>query len=428
MNHPAASPTADSPQAPTRHGLPFTDTVNAWVPHGHFVIDGASQGPLAGLRFAAKDVFDVAGQPTGAGNPTWQATHPVPDRHSPLVQQLLDAGATLCGKVISDELAYSIHGHNLHYGTPLNSAAPERIPGGSSSGSVAAVAGRLVDFALGTDTGGSTRVPASYCGVWGLRTTHGLLAREGLVPLHPSFDTATWFAHDAETFERVAEALLPATDFSATGAFVLQDAAHEADTEVAALLPQATQALATLIPNATPQGIHSTAVAQGSTLEEWRRHYVAWGAHEAWQAHGDWITQHTPGFEDAIAGRWQAASQVSADTAQAARTAGLAARAQVRALVGSTAVLLLPSAASVAPLRNAAGAEIDAIRVRTLRICCIAGLAGLPQVSLPLTTAEGLPAGVSLIGPAGSDLALVRLATQLWRALQTPQVIDQGAG
>ena len=403
MQHPIVSP-----------GLPFTDNVNAWVPHGHFVIEGAPHGPLAGLRFAAKDVFDVAGHPTGAGNPAWLASHPVPTRHSALVQQLLGAGAMLCGKVVTDELAYSIHGHNLHYGMPLNSAAPERIPGGSSSGSVAAVAARLVDFALGTDTGGSTRVPASYCGVWGLRTTHGLVSREGLVPLHDSFDTATWFAHDAGTFERVAQALLPSTGFVPLRATVLQDAAAEADAEVAALLPRVGEVLARLL----PQGGGTATAAQGSSLEDWRRHYVAWGAHEAWQAHGDWISSHTPGFEDAIAGRWQAASQVTTEAAGAARAAGQAARAQVRALVGNGTVLIVPSAASVAPLRSARGTEIDAIRARTLRICCIAGLAGLPQVSLPLATAGGLPAGVSLIGPAGSDLALVRLAIQVWQALQ----------
>jgi len=403
MHHPIASP-----------GLPFTDTVNAWVPHGHFVIEGATDGPLAGLRFAAKDVFDVAGQPTGAGNPAWLASHPVPTRHSALVQQVLDAGATLCGKVVTDELAYSIHGHNLHYGMPLNSAAPDRIPGGSSSGSVAAVAARLVDFALGTDTGGSTRVPASYCGVWGLRTTHGLLPREGLVPLHPSFDTATWFAHDADTFQQVGEALLPATPFQATSAVLLKDAVAEADAEVAELLPRVCEVLATLL----RKNVGTATAAEGSSLEDWRRHYVAWGAHEAWQAHGDWITANPPGFEEAIAGRWQAAAQVTAEAAGAARTAGLAARAQMRALVGSDTVLVVPSAATVAPLRSAGGPEIDAIRARTLRICCIAGLAGLPQVSLPLTTASGLPAGVSLIGPVGSDLALVSLAVQVRQALQ----------
>ena len=164
------------------------DDIGAWVPHGRFVLPGATQGPLAGLRFVAKDVFDVAGHPTGAGNPTWLATHAPATRHAPAVQALIDAGATLAGKVLTDELAYSLHGDNHHYGTPVNRAAPGRVPGGSSSGTAAAVAARKVDFGLGTDTGGSTRVPASYCGLWGLRTTHGALSADGLVPLHPGFD------------------------------------------------------------------------------------------------------------------------------------------------------------------------------------------------------------------------------------------------
>ncbi len=192
------------------------DDIGAWVPQGRFIVEGRPGGPLAGLRFAAKDIFDVAGRATSAGNPTWLATHPVPARHSAVVAQLLDAGATLAGKVLTDELAYSLHGDNHHYGAPRNARAPSRVTGGSSSGSAAAVAARQVDFALGTDTGGSTRVPASYCGIWGLRTTHGLLSCAGLVPLHPSFDTVTWLArrrrgvraggHGAAAHQRISAA------------------------------------------------------------------------------------------------------------------------------------------------------------------------------------------------------------------------------
>lgn len=404
----------------TPPAAPFSidDTARAWVPHGRFTVEGAPRGPLAGLRFAAKDVFDIAGHTTGAGNPTWLATHAPAAQHSPLVQQLLAAGAALHGKVISDELAYSIHGHNLHYGMPLNAAAPERIPGGSSSGSVAAVAARLVDFALGTDTGGSTRVPASYCGVWGLRTTHGLLTRTGMVPLHASFDTATWFAHDSSTFARVAGVLLPAQAFTPRRARLLQDALAQADAAFTPLLARVAAALQTQLGTVVEP---VSAADEGQTLEQWRQHYVTWGAHEAWQAHGAWINAHEPAFEDAIAGRWHAASQIDAESARAARAAGLAVRERVRSLVGNDTVLLLPSAATVAPLRDASGPEIDATRMRTLRICCIAGLAGLPQVSLPLRTPEGLPAGISLIGPAGSDQALVQLAVQIWERLQATQ-------
>ena len=103
--------------------FPIDDTVGAWVPHGRFVIDGAAPGPLAGLRFAAKDLFDVAGHPTGAGNPTWLATHPCPSSTARWSAQLLAAGATLMGKVVTDELAYSIHGDNVHYGAPQQQRA-----------------------------------------------------------------------------------------------------------------------------------------------------------------------------------------------------------------------------------------------------------------------------------------------------------------
>ncbi len=137
------------------------DHLGALVPGTEVTVKGARDGPLRDRTFVAKDLFDVAGFVTGCGNPDWARTHE-PARHNAwAVQAWLDAGASLVGKAITDELAYSIDGQNFHYGTPLNSNAPGRIPGGSSSGPASAVAGRLADIALGTDTGGSIRVPAS---------------------------------------------------------------------------------------------------------------------------------------------------------------------------------------------------------------------------------------------------------------------------
>lgn len=385
------------------------DTVNAWVPHGRFSLPPTHTGPLAGTRFAVKDVFDVAGHPTGAGNPTWLATHPVPERHAEVVERLLGAGATLAGKVITDELAYSLHGVNVHYGTPLNAAAPDCVPGGSSSGSCAAVAARLVDFALGTDTGGSTRVPASYAGIWGLRTTHGLVPATGLVPLHPSFDTVTWLAHDARMFERVSAVLLPESDLAPRRLLVPQDAWALADAGFQAPLERVRDALARELSAAA----EPSAWAQPATLPDWRGIYATAGAYEGWQIHGEWITAHQPGFGPAIASRWEQASRVTAAAAAAAREQVSQVRASVRTRLGTDAIAVLPSAASLAPRRDADPAAVDAVRMRTMAITCIAGLAGLPQVSLPLRSAGGPPLGVSLLGPAGSDLALVRLATRI---------------
>lgn len=389
--------------------FPINDSVGAWVPHGQFTVAGQSSGPLSGLTFAAKDLFDVAGHPTGAGNPTWLATHPVPTQHSPVVAQLLAAGATLMGKVLTDELAYSLHGDNTHYGTPINTRYPDRVTGGSSSGSAAAVAAGLVDFALGTDTGGSTRVPASYCGLWGLRSTHGLVSNQGLVPLHPSFDTATWLAQDAEVFERVGRVLLPASAYAPRRLLLPLDAWELADELFATPLQRARDALAHQLAT-VPEGLR---IAGDTGLAAWRQTYVTAGAFEGWQVHGEWITKTQPVFSPAIAGRWKAASQVTAEAAAAARAAQTQIRAQVHQLLGTDGLLLLPSAASLAPLRDADPADVDAVRLRTMAITCIAGLSGLPQISLPVRTTSGDMLGLSLLGPAGSDLALIQLARSL---------------
>src|SRR5579863_10035652 len=189
-------------------GHPMTDPINAFVPGPRVTIAGAPNGPLTGLTFAAKDLFEVAGHPTGGGNHDWARSNPIPTRHAWAVQTLLDAGATLIGKTITDEVSLGILGENAFDGTPLNTKAPDRVPGGSSSGSAAAVAAGLCDTALGTDTGGSVRVPASFCGLYGIRPTHGRLDLSGMLPQAPSSDTAGWFARDAQTFARVSSVLL----------------------------------------------------------------------------------------------------------------------------------------------------------------------------------------------------------------------------
>ncbi|MDO8693690.1 MAG: amidase [Sheuella sp.] len=390
--------------------LDMQDTVGAWVPHGRFSLPATSEGSLSGMTFAVKDLYHIAGIPTGAGNPTWLSTHDTPQHTSPLVEQLRAAGASVAGKVITDELAYSLNGDNIHYGTPTNVNAPGRVTGGSSSGSAAAVAARLVDFALASDTGGSTRVPASYCGIWGLRTTHGLLTTEHVVPLHPSFDTMNWFAHDADTFSRVAQVLLPATDFKALR--VLKPAA------VWALASEDFQQALTDVLNKAVKLIGSPAqeisfTNSDQTLEQWRLAYVAHGASEAWALHGDWITEHQPTFSAPIAGRWDAAKKVTPAQAQAAIQTTAMIRQQIRDMLADDAIVVMPSAAGLAPLLNATGADVDAMRTRTMHITCIGGISGVCQVSIPYRNAAGLPVGVSLMGPAGSDLALIALAKQI---------------
>src|SRR5438132_3268171 len=216
-----------------------SDDVGAFVPGQRFRIEGRAGEPLAGLTFAAKDLFDVAGHPTGGGNPDWARANPIPERHAWAVQALLDAGATLIGKTVTDEVSLGILGENPFDGTPTNPRAPGHVPGGSSSGSAAAVAAGLCDTALGTDTGGSVRVPASFCGLHGIRPTHGRLDLSGMMRQAPTSDTTGWFARDAATFARVSAVMLgqPLPDQLPQRLVVATDAFGLADPDTAPALP-----------------------------------------------------------------------------------------------------------------------------------------------------------------------------------------------
>src|SRR6476646_1042903 len=216
----------------------MSDDIGAFVPGPRIHIEGRAGGPLSGLTFAAKDLFDVAGVPTGGGNHDWPTGRPIPTKHSWAVQTLLDAGATLIGKTITDEVSLGILGENAFDGTPKNVRAPGRVPGGSSSGSAAAVAAGICDTALGTDTGGSVRVPASFCGLYGIRPTHGRLPVTGMLPQAPTSDTTGWFARDAGTFAKVASVMLgePLPSALPDRLIVAVDAFAFADPEVGAAL------------------------------------------------------------------------------------------------------------------------------------------------------------------------------------------------
>src|SRR5438034_4063347 len=212
------------------------DPLNAFCAHATARLQGAPAGPLAGLTFAAKDLFDIAGHVTGAGNPDWLALHQPAARTAPLVQRLVDSGASMVGKTHTDELSRGIFGENAHYGTPTNPKAPGRVPGGSSSGSAAAAAAGTCDFALGSDTGGSVRVPASFCGLYGIRPTHGRVHLSGAMAMAPSFDVAGWFASGPGVFRRVGHVLLEGVSSPARveALLVLEDAFEQADAAAAA--------------------------------------------------------------------------------------------------------------------------------------------------------------------------------------------------
>lgn len=361
---------------------------------------GSGTGPLAGETVAVKDLYAVAGQRVGAGNPAWLDQAAVETSHAWAVQQLLDAGADVTGIARTDEFAYSLAGTNAQYGTPPNPKAPHRIAGGSSSGSSSAVSLGHASIGLGTDTGGSIRVPAAYQGLWGIRTTHGLVPTDGLLPLAPSFDTVGWLTRSPALLARVGEALLPEGPGGSDELVVVPALLDRAEPDVAAAVTGWIERRPTTTED------HDLAQLPG-----WLTAFQTLQAWEAWQQHGPWLEGRLDTLGDDVRSRFETGSRVTDAQAEEARAAVAAARSEIRDLVGDR-VLVLPSASSVAPRTGPDLAErLQQVRTATMQLTCLAGLGGLPAVSIPVETEDGLPAGVCLVAAPGRDrdlLALVR--------------------
>jgi amidase len=377
---------------------PPVDT-RIWRLVGDPLVPASGTGVLDGESVAVKDLYAVRGQRIGAGNPAWLAEAREEPVHARAVELLLEAGADVRGIARTDEFAWSLAGTNAHYGAPPNPKAPRRIPGGSSSGSATAVSLGHATIGLGTDTGGSIRVPASYQGLYGIRTTHGLASTYALLPLSPSFDTVGWLTRDAALLQRVGEVLLPRTPTTADGDLVtVPGLTRLADPEVGAVVDDF----------AAEHGAMRESWDLGD-LPTWLHAFQTVQAAEAWAQRGAWVAPRLDELGADVRGRFEAASLVDDDRVDAARRVAVLASDRIRELVGDR-IVVLPAAPSVAPLL---GEGLGPVREATLSLTCLAGLAGLPAVSLPGRTRSGLPAGVCLLAAPGRDRDLLRLAVEL---------------
>lgn len=387
------------------------DPARAFMPYPAVEVPGAARGPLAGLTFAVKDLFDVAGYPTGGGSPALLARSGIRTRTAPAVRRLLDAGARFVGKTHMDEFAFSMTGRNAHFGTPVNGGAPDRIPGGSSSGSASAVSNRLCDTALGSDTGGSVRAPASHCGLFGIRPTHGRISLEDCLPMAPSFDTCGFFARTGDVFESVAAVMLgnDAAPLPQEPRLLLAaDAFAMLDTEVRAVLaPHLSRIEARL----GPARMVEAAGHAGFSPLYWAFRRIQ--GREAWLADGAVIEAHRMPLGPGIAERFAFSREVTDEELMGAAATRAAFRERFHDLVAPGSVMILPTMPDVAPLLGEDESGLDAYRNKSIDILCLSGLSGLPQVTMPVASRLGAPLGLSLLGPAGSDLSLVRLARRL---------------
>ncbi len=379
-----------------------------------FTRERAASGPLNGLRFAAKDLIDVQGSKTGCGNPTWRDIHPVAAANAVCVDQLLFAGALCVGKTVTDELAFGLNGENFFFGTPLNPRAPDRVPGGSSSGSASAVACGLVDFALGTDTGGSVRVPASNCGIFGMRPTHGIISVAGVNPLAPSLDTVGVLARSCDVLAPAVSVLL-ACDVPGSvevgTVHLLHDAFAGSDPEVAEALIKPLERIRNLFPGRTRETSLQD-IGEEASRTGWRGWFdtycgIQWA--EIWSCLGSWVTDNNPEFGPRTKVNFELARNLD-------RKTGVRAIAQreiyyrlLKEFLGPADLLCMPTTPTLAPFKGTLGVDRtqDAYFPRTLAFTAIAGIGRLPQVTLPLADVDGVPVGLSLLAGQGRDAFLL---------------------
>jgi amidase len=390
------------------------DTLGAFVPGATVHKAPRGAGPLSGLRFAAKDLFDVAGFVTGCGNPDWAATHGPAEADAWAVDALLGAGATLVGKTITDEISLGLLGINRFHGTPLNPRAPDRVPGGSSSGSASAVAGGLVDITLGTDSGGSVRIPASFCGLYGLRPTHGRIPTDGVMTQAPSFDTVGFFAGNAKTFAAVGAVLLgePVVEALPDQIIVATDCLAMADEPVRRALLPLLERLRQVAP------VTQVLLAQGD-LRVWSQHQRVLQRSEFHATFRDWIDRVNPRFSAEVAGAFADDGRIGADELAAAKAFRESASKRLDGLLDGRRMLCIPTSPILPIRRDARLSEMRCAVQRIVDLTAIAGLTGLPQVTLPMAASGSIPVGLSLIGWRGGDDQLLGAVCALAGALTT---------
>ncbi|KAI6684860.1 hypothetical protein NL676_030773 [Syzygium grande] len=409
-----------------------------------FVLEPPSPSPslpLAGLTFAVKDIFDVEGHVTGFGNPDWARTHEPASSTAPAVLNVLKAGATCVGKTVLDEMAYSLFGENKHYGTPRNPCAPDRVPGGSSSGSAVAVGAKLVDFSLGSDTGGSVRAPASFCGILGFRPSHNAVSTVGVIPLAQSLDTVGWFAREPSILKQVGRVLLelpdadpkrPSQIIVPRDCFQLSNIPSERLTQ--ALVRSVEKLFGGGIIKHTVLGdyVRDNVPALSSFLREINEDEVdiipsleaLFSArqlllrYEFKNNHEEWVSAVNPDLGPGISENVRDAIQTTEANVDVYWSVKKELHAALTSLLGDFGILAIPTVPGPPPKLQTDVSSLKVYGAKAFRLLSIASVSGFCQVSIPMGLHDNLPISISLLAKHGADGFLLDLVETLYESLQ----------
>lgn len=383
-----------------------------------FIIPASQSGILNGLNFAVKDCIDIKGKLTGFGNPTWQKTHPPAIENAICVELLLLNGAKCLGKTITDEFTYSLIGENYFYGTPLNPHCPDRVPGGSSSGSASSVSCGIVDFALGTDTGGSVRVPASNCGIYGYRPTHGKIITAGTIPLAPSLDTIGVLSKNFSILKNVASVLL-GNDFkinSKPKVIVIEDILDICE-------PTIKQTFLTYLNKSFEKYsfLKLTDILSSEITFSWLFElYVLLHSCELWNVHGSWIESTKPELGPIANYNF---NQIAKIANRNNLPSGIRKREWfadiIRNYLNDKVIFCFPTTPDIAPKKDFHSQNPEARKSggyfqKLIGINAIASLSRSPQITIPINKSGDFPVGMSFLASQNQDGLLFQLLSGLF--------------
>lgn len=382
------------------------DSVNAFTQFVNFPPQ-AQSGPLTGYQFAVKDVFAVKGLRTQAGNPDYFKQAPIEDLTAPAITLLQEAGAQLMGKTHTDELGGSLFGINEHYGSPTNTNSPTRVPGGSSSGSAAAVAAGLVDFAIGADTSGSVRAPASFCGIYGFRPTIGRISTTGVLPISSHLDTVGIFARHPDMIGQVLNIYGINEENELTRLRIIPSLVNLLERSLKEAFLENLSKINKLAHATTPLLIDEDQLIQWSAIIRTIAMY------DLWQVHKDWILNSNPKFGILINDRIKLARSLEYEDYKQALIKQKAIREFMNDNLEPGDIVVFPTVHDIPPLLTASIDQLKEFGLKASRHTCIAALNGFPEVTVPLQNIkENGSLGMSFLGKAGADYSLMSFANR----------------
>ncbi|KAI3755293.1 hypothetical protein L1987_55089 [Smallanthus sonchifolius] len=396
--------------------------------------------PLSDLTFAMNDVFDVKEYVTGFGNPDWKRTHEEAGKTAVVVTALLKNGATCVGKTVMDELSFGITGENSHYGTPTNPAMPSYIPGGSSSGSAVAVAAELVDFAIGIDTIGGVRLPASFCGVLGFRPSHGVASTIGVLPNSQSLDTVGIFARDPSILHRVAHVLLQLNPVEPrrTRRIIVADDLFQLSKipqqKTVHIVSKVTEKLAgyqapkhtnigeyilSNVPSLKYFREQTSNLQNGAyTLKALASAMILLQRYEFKTNHEEWINTVKPRLGSDVSDPIHAAITANHENIKAYYKVRTEMRAALRNLLKDDGILVVPTVADTSLKLNSKKTLLTEFHDRAFPLLSIATMSGCCQITVPFGKHEDSLIGVSFIANHGSDKFLLDTVLDMYQSLQ----------